>query len=1095
MPNSAPNSTPKPSLAPNQILQIDEFVRSIQVRKSEPHALFLGAGASISSGVPSAGACIWDWKRRIFLSNNPGLENHVREISLGSVKKRIQTWLDAQRRWPREGTDEEYGIYIQACFPASASDRRNYFQALCRDAQPHSGYQFLSLLAQSGVIKTVWTTNFDGLTLQAVRAKGLSVVECSLDTAERAVRPPHIRELIHIALHGDYRYDELKNTADELQNQDAIFREDLIQRLYDNHLIVCGYSGRDHSVMEALRKAYKQSGPAGEAAPGRLFWCGTSDAPTDDSDPVFQLLALAKQHKREAFYVKIDSFDDVLRRLSLACLEGELSKEAQALNESAPEKIVATPFVLEKGEGLEILRSNAFPIELPTSLWEFAPKNLEVGRRNHLRQLTGASDVIAAPFKQQVFALGELSEIQKVFASHIGGDIYPGNITDDDLNRMKGIIVEMLTSAVTRSLAQQHNFCSNRKNLIWQKGFETKRVSNQTCRVHKAVFLALRHYADRQYLVLEPTVVGHNERNDRLEKEVEQELKRQILGYQRNQKYVSDVNFWRKKLFGEGNEFSFSFPLNSSQGSIFRVQTRPTLSIVHHPPQKPNEEPQSDFAIKPQLRALIKSDGVRIEEPKLTFVAKSGNGYCYDAYPLRGIFRNRPYDYALTQQQPGTTIRIGAVAPQDETNNGYRNAAGRFLTQLDGVSIAGANQEYVLDYPGFAKAFGLPLSLPRPDGAGWSFYEIPPNGGNLLSEATKMQASIVAAVDRLIESGEVDVVVVYVPDCCEDLTDIPFEGGRFNLRRLIKAYCIERGVASQFLKDKTVYGPDNMRCQTLWWLALALYVKAGRTPYILAGLDAEATFDDTAFAGLGFSQDQGSAKGKHITIGCSHIYSARGVDLKYKLSGLDNVLWQQDNSFLKQDNPFLTRSDARRIGEGVRELFFEATGKLPRRVVLHKRTPFGDDETKGLIEGLSGVEEIDLLEVTFEPHLRFMTQIEDQGKLRGDNYPVSRDTVLQLGSHRALLWVHGTVPSVRPGKNYYMGGFRIPAPLMVHRAYGSTPLNVLAHEILGLSKMNWNTFGMYTKAPATIESSNDIARIGALLNRFGSVSYDYRLFI
>ena len=43
--------------------------------------------------------------------------------------------------------------------------------------------------------------------------------------------------------------------------------------------------------------------------------------------------------------------------------------------------------------------------------------------------------------------------------------------------------------------------------------------------------------------------------------------------------------------------------------------------------------------------------------------------------------------------------------------------------------------------------------------------------------------------------------------------------------------------------------------------------------------------------------------------------------------------------------------------------------------------------------------------------------------------------------------------------------------------------------------MHWNTFDLYTRLPATIESSNEIARIGALLERFGSKSYDYRLFI
>jgi hypothetical protein len=43
--------------------------------------------------------------------------------------------------------------------------------------------------------------------------------------------------------------------------------------------------------------------------------------------------------------------------------------------------------------------------------------------------------------------------------------------------------------------------------------------------------------------------------------------------------------------------------------------------------------------------------------------------------------------------------------------------------------------------------------------------------------------------------------------------------------------------------------------------------------------------------------------------------------------------------------------------------------------------------------------------------------------------------------------------------------------------------------------MNWNTFDLYTKEPATLHSSNEIARIGSLLQRFDGESYDYRLFI
>jgi hypothetical protein len=58
-------------------------------------------------------------------------------------------------------------------------------------------------------------------------------------------------------------------------------------------------------------------------------------------------------------------------------------------------------------------------------------------------------------------------------------------------------------------------------------------------------------------------------------------------------------------------------------------------------------------------------------------------------------------------------------------------------------------------------------------------------------------------------------------------------------------------------------------------------------------------------------------------------------------------------------------------------------------------------------------------------------------------------------------------------------------------------LRLIAEEVLRISKMNWNTFDLYTKVPAT--SSNEIARIGSLLdclahaptNTGGLFSYDF----
>jgi hypothetical protein len=137
-----------------------------------------------------------------------------------------------------------------------------------------------------------------------------------------------------------------------------------------------------------------------------------------------------------------------------------------------------------------------------------------------------------------------------------------------------------------------------------------------------------------------------------------------------------------------------------------------------------------------------------------------------------------------------------------------------------------------------------------------------------------------------------------------------------------------------------------------------------------------------------------------------------------------------------------------------------------------------------------------MLEIQIDHALRYVaSQTQRDGTIDEDNYPVRRGTVVHLDAYTALLWVHGVTNAVNPKLKYFQGKRRIPAPLTIRRHVGQTDLRQICDEILGLSKMNWNTFDLYTKDPATLQSSNEIARIGSMLHRFGAASYDYRLFI
>ena len=173
--------------------------------------------------------------------------------------------------------------------------------------------------------------------------------------------------------------------------------------------------------------------------------------------------------------------------------------------------------------------------------------------------------------------------------------------------------------------------------------------------------------------------------------------------------------------------------------------------------------------------------------------------------------------------------------------------------------------------------------------------------------------------------------------------------------------------------------------------------------------------------------------------------------------------------------------------------------ELPKRVVIHKRTFYTPDEKQGILDSLydnKKIENIDLIEINFEEKIRYVSSKIINGEPKIDGYSVSRGTCIQLNDREALLYAHGVIPSVKnPNYNFYPGGRYIPKPLKIIKHHGNGSLEQVANEILGLTKMNWNSLNMYSQMPATIDSSNKIARIGKLIENRDKIEYDYRYFI
>jgi SIR2-like domain len=1009
--------------------------------------------------------CIWEWKRDIFLTNNPGLEDQFSELSLPSVKERIQRWLDSKGGCPAGSSDEEYSFYIKSCFPIT-DNRRAYFQEKVRSAKPHVGYHLLCFLAEAEIIHSVWTTNFDGLTPRAAANFTITPIEVGIDCQERLPRQPKKGDLLCVSLHGDYRYDPLKNTKEELQQQEAQLRQALIETTRDTSLIVIGYSGRDQSIMEALTTAYSQYG----AAP--LYWCGFGH----EIPPSIQLLIeTARANGRTAFFVPTDGFDDVMSRLARHCLSPTQREKVITILAQATEaaKAQRTPFTIEDAPVAAIIKSNAFEVECPSEVFAFDLKEWPKEKVwAWIKEKAKGHNILAVPFRK-VLAFGILDNIKDAFADNIAGTIERVPIGDDDTRHEDGAVVCLLRRALITAIAAKFSLETDGDDSLWEKEkFDTKLIDGRKLDIHRMVILYLRRIAGRMYAILKPSLYVRDPQGAKVPREMVNALKLSLLGWQHNKEFNQEIQHWRRLLFENATQTIFQYPAACASPFRFKVRRAPVFAKIGDKSRSQSLRIDDDF------RPLLQQSGLILPEPNLRFLSADATRYVTDQHPLRGLVNNRPFDFVLTQKGLAQRITLGVICPKAET---------RFLETYLHRSTARlqpqANEEdYLLPYPGFSQAFRVPLDIPQTGSTGWE--SCPEPDASLDDKAGTLESSrlLTKAIDSLNSTHKPDVVLIFVPERWRRFRRFETEDEVFDLHDFVKAYCVQKGVPTQFLDQDTL--DHKQQCRIWWWLSLALYAKAMRTPWVLDSLSS-----DTAFVGLGFSINRKAPKGEHIILGCSHLYNAQGQGLQYRLSKIENAR-------IINDNPFMSRDDACRVGETIRQLFFDAQRKLPRRVVIHKLTPFRRDEREGLREGLGGVDEVDMLEINLDDALRYVSSVPRRGGgFDEDNFPVRRGTVVKLEDFTALLWVHGATDAVRQGWKYFQGKRRIPAPVVLRRYAGRSDLSLLAEELLGLSKMDWNSGDLYSKLPATVSSSKQISQLGMLLQRFGPMSYDYRLFI
>lgn len=281
---------------------------------SRMFGLLLGAGCSVSAGVPTAFGIMRDAQSRLFeaFESRPPID-----------ETELDAWLIAKGYCQDEAT--AYGEALERLRPQRRL-RRQYLESFFRDRSPSPAQWELARVVRSGLFERLFTPNFDRLLEESVgRLNTLRVVSYDEQVADLSTMDVPVL----YKLHGDYLFDSIRNTAAECQDLSRDQAARLSSVLVEGGLVVAGYSGSDQSIMSIIETAARASIPLG------LYWLARR------SSPLSARVARLLDQCDDAYVVEIDGFDDFCTALS--------SRISRRLSATAVIRPVTGAFVAHAG--------------------------------------------------------------------------------------------------------------------------------------------------------------------------------------------------------------------------------------------------------------------------------------------------------------------------------------------------------------------------------------------------------------------------------------------------------------------------------------------------------------------------------------------------------------------------------------------------------------------------------------------------------------------------------------------------------------------------------------------------------------------------
>ncbi len=507
---------------------------------------FLGAGASRSARIRTAWDVTWDLKCKLYCNLENLDASKYLEYSSPAIRTEVQSYFSSKSGAPAEDSIDEYSYYFEQYFKENREAQRKYIDSIVKrsDIIPHYGHKFLGLLFKEKLANIIWTTNFDSLIEDAyskVEGNPSDMLIAHLEAPNLAIPAINDKRFpLYVKLHGDFRYEKLKNTSEELKNQNAEFSKALEIACSQYGLMVVGYSGRDDSVMKVFNYILSLNNPF----PQGLFWfCRPDTAPLPS---VVELIDKAKKIGVSAHIIRVGTFDELARKLRKQYTKIDVTVYTKYLDKRF---LASNAPIPSSGKNHPYVKTNALPIiSIPKHAYQTEGHRIENVKSLKEARKLAKSDVTAIIRNKNILSYGEPENTSKIF----GGkttilELTSGMCLSPDEGAIKGLLKESLAAGLVKGkplkvipkgqslFIRPDPACINDKLFEGLKKFAGTTINGTIPETEikwsEAVEIKLDNKLSRLWLLLSPQVLYMDGDWDRSTYEAEKEL---MLAFNKN---------------------------------------------------------------------------------------------------------------------------------------------------------------------------------------------------------------------------------------------------------------------------------------------------------------------------------------------------------------------------------------------------------------------------------------------------------------------------------------------------------------------------------------------------------------------------------